>query len=238
MVSYAEIGRGLGVTRMQAGRLVRQGCPTTSIQAAMEWREENPPRRAPVNGRALDPDRMPTLVKKVTQLTSVRQKAEVTPHPAKEEKPVKKKVPKLPAKTGDSLQDALNNAKYVADRAFEEYLLACESDSATRPLRLSEHSKALDARLKAEKAVREEMERREMLANKAVVFQAARTACEAVLRRLKRLPLEIGPQCNPENPLMATKLLEREVTTILAVGAKSIMALQTARHFREGCQPI
>lgn len=246
MVSQAEIARHLGVTRMQACRLVKQGCPTTTLAAALQWRVDNPPRRQPTNRTAPEPD-LKKVVEKVKINPRAKTKpAKAAPEPAKAKskpvKPVKAPPPVAPppadnaslppppppSKTGDSLLDALNNSIYVADRAFEEYMAACAKNSPQRSSRLSEHNKAMDGRLKAEKAYREELERRGVLVDKAVILQTARQAIEAVLRRLKRLPPEVGPQCNPSDPLLATTVLTREVTAVILTGKKEIDGLRSA----------
>lgn len=226
MLSKAEIGRILGVTRMQAGRLVKQGCPQTTPEEVLEWRRLNPHKRAPTVGNRKEEAKPNTPQKKVVE-KSVRQKVEQGEEDPVEPRQKPKKMKKVNVKkTGDSLLDALNNAIYVADKAFEEYMMACENNLPTRSLRLSEHNKALDGRLKAERSYREELERREVLVDKHEVLQTARVAIEAVLRSLKRFPQEIGPQCNPDNPMMATKVLEREVAGVIATGAKEIHGLR------------
>jgi hypothetical protein len=210
VISKAAVGRILGVTREHARVLVKSGCPTTTAEDVLKWRELNPPKRMPTNGKK----RAASVVVK-----SQRQKSsEKAVTGSKNAAEPKWKQPKIPQKTGDSLLDALNNAIHVADRAFEEYLFACENKLASIPLRLSEHNKALDARLKAEKAYREEQERRGVLTEKKKIYEICRIALEEVLRRIKRLPAESGPQCNRDNPMMAVKILEREVNAIIASG--------------------
>lgn len=221
MLSKAAVGRILGVTREHARVLVLNGCPQTSEEDVLAWRENNPPRRAATNGNSRD-----QKAKKVAP--TQRQKSDRAKKGSTEKPPEKPKLkqPVIPPKTGDSLQDALNNAVHVADRAYEEYLFASENRLSTMPLRLSEHSKALDARLKAEKAFREEQERRGNLVNKSQILEVSRKGIEAMLRRLKRLAQEAGPQCNPENPLLATRILDREVRSIIAAGKKEVDGLR------------
>jgi len=224
MLSKAEIGRILGLTREQARVLVLKGCPRTTEAEVVAWREANPPRRAPTNGRFRGAGKKAVVGKVVKSRRQQVDAGVVVPEKAVVGK--KLKMPKIPPKTGDSLKDALNNAVFVADRAFEEYLVACENKLSTIPLRLSEHSKALDARLKAERAYREEMERRGVLAEKGKILDAARGAIEEVLRRLNRLPEEAGQQCNPDNPMLATKILEREVKSLILAGKKHLDGLR------------
>lgn len=132
-----------------------------------------------------------------------------------------------PSNTGDSLLDALNNSIAVSNVAYLKFVQASEANSPQLSARLSDHSRAVDARLKAEKAYTDEQERRGTLVDKAEVLQTARQSVEAVLRRLKRLPNEVGPQCNPENPLLATKILAREIAAVISTGAKEVHGIRS-----------
>ena len=80
--------------------------------------------------------------------------------------------------------------------------------------------------LKAEKLAREEMERREVLVNKYDASAMVRRLVDAVLRRLRRLPDEYGPQCNPQDPVMAYNILQDAVNEILLAGQEAIRGLE------------
>jgi hypothetical protein len=202
MLSTREIARHLGVSQPMVVKLCKQGCPKNSLRAVDRWRQERGKKRAPTNSK----------------------NCKFADEPKGKGRPQKAKKP---SQTGDSLQDALNNAIAVADGAFEDYEYARVNKLASRSIRLSEHSKALDSRLKGEKAYREEVERRKLLVNKHEITDMARRSIEAVLRRLKKLPDEQGPQCNPKNPLVARGILQNEVNAIISVGRKAIDALQS-----------
>jgi len=49
---------------------------------------------------------------------------------------------------------------------------------------------------------------------------------EPVLRRLKKIPAEVGPQVNPQDALTAVKILEGEVNAVIAIGRKALDALK------------
>ena len=80
--------------------------------------------------------------------------------------------------------------------------------------------------LKAEKLAREEMERREVLVNKYDASALVRRLVDAVLRRLRRLPDEYGPQCNPQEPVMAYNILQGAVNEVLLAGQEAIRGLE------------
>lgn len=188
MPTIADIARHWGVSRPRVSKLVnKEGCPTNSLKAADRWRESRGQKRAATNKGD----------ERMEKVAAGRPRAI-----------------KRPSKTGDSLLDALNNAIAVADGAFEEYELARVGKLPTRSARLSEHNKALDARLKAEKAYREELERRGVLVMKTEITEKCRRGLDSVLRRLNKLPQECGPQCNPSEPLMAVTVLQRAVDEI------------------------
>lgn len=188
MPSLSKMANHLGITEARVCQLKKLGLPMSSFAAADRWREQRV-RRAPTNRKE---------------------------EALKEEKALRKGIKiKKPSNTGDSLLDALRNAISVADGAFEDYELARKAASPSRSMRLSEHNKALDARLKAEVAFRTEQERRNILVPKAEVMDRARRIVDNVLRRVRKLPQEQGPQCNPGDPLIATKVLERAIDEIL-----------------------
>src|SRR4051794_11364679 len=54
MPSRREIARDWGVAKSYVDKCVTQrGCPTTSLQQAREWREENARRRAPTDQKSI-----------------------------------------------------------------------------------------------------------------------------------------------------------------------------------------
>ena len=50
---------------------------------------------------------------------------------------------------------------------------------------------------------------------------------DAVLKRLRRLPDETGPQCNPQNPLMGYEVLKRAVDAVLEAGLNALRDLSS-----------
>lgn len=204
MLSTIDIAKHLGVSQPRAVQLCQLGCPKNSLRAVDRWRQERGQKRAPTNKGckfADEPD-----------------------EPTGKGRP---KAPRAPAKTGNSLLDALSNAIAVADGAFEDYDFARRNKLGSRSVRLAEHNKALDSRLKAEKAYREEVERRKLIVPLQEAMDMCRRTMEPVLRRLKKIPSEVGPQCNPQDPLMASKILEGEVNAVIAVGRKALDALKS-----------
>jgi hypothetical protein len=119
----------------------------------------------------------------------------------------------------------LHNAIAAADDAFGDYQAARLAHSMEKSSALSIHNKALDQRFKAEKAYREEQERRNILVPRQEIIEICRRAMDQVLRALRKLPTETGPQCNPTDALLARSILEREVNKIISIGHKALTEL-------------
>ena len=205
MPSTYEIAAHLGVSQARVVQLIGLGMPKNSLKAADRWRaERGTGKRAATNSKtskfADEPDEPKTMGRP--------------------------KSAKQPSRTGDSLLDALLNSIAVADGAFEDYEYARIHRLGTRSVRLSEHNKAIDSRLKAEKAYREELERRRLIVPIQEAMDVCRRTMEPVLRRLKKIPAEVGPQVNPQDALTAVKILEGEVNAVIAIGRKALDALK------------
>lgn len=181
-------------------KLVKAGMPTNTIKAAERWREARGAKRIAANGKSAN---------------------------LHGDEPLKGRpqLPRKPVKTDDPLGDSLANAILAADGAFADYEYARVNKLNTRSVRLSEFTKANEGRMKAEKLWREEQERRQILVPKAAITESTRRCMEAVLRLIKKLPGEVGPQCNPTDPLMATTILERKTNEIIEAGRKALLGL-------------
>lgn len=206
MPSTYELAEHLGVSQPRVVQLIKLGMPGNSLRAADRWRAER------------------GSVKRVATNSKTEETSKFADEPTGKGRP---KTPRKPSQTGDSLFDALRNSIIVADGAFEDYEHARVNKLGTRSVRLAEHNKAIEARLKAEKAYREELERRKLIVPLQEAMEMCRRTMEPVLRRLKKIPAEIGPQCNPQDPLTAVKILENEINAVIAVGRKALDALQS-----------
>jgi hypothetical protein len=203
MPSLVKMAEHLGITKTRVCQLKKRGMPMSSFKAADKWREKEELKRTPTNNC-----KNAAVVKE-------------------------KELPKTflpPSNTGDSLLDALKNSISIADAAYEDYQLARANPELNRSARLSEHNKALDARLKAEEAYRKEMERRKLLVPKHEILERTRRIIENVLRRIKKLPQEQGPQTNPENALHATNVLTRAVDDILSSCQSALREVKEAEE--------
>jgi len=241
MVMQKEIAKRWGVSCVRVHQLVKKGCPTTSFKAADAWRIAHPPKQIPANAKKGKPPAPKKEVLKKTPTKSSR----INPRAAEKSrkattkpvgrskgppKPPKSVVLPIPPKSGDSLRDALDGIIMVSDYAFTKFIDASENNTYEAGSRLSEYVRALTARTNMEEAYRKELQVRKVLINKAEAFQTSRQAIEAVLKRLKRMPVELGPQCNPQEPLLSTKIMQKAVDEIIFTGNKEVNAIRAARE--------
>jgi len=225
MPTQVQIAKRWGVSKVRVFQLVKQGCPTSSFAAADKWRAERGQQRPPTRGSTKPenlkkkaaaekekPMKKPTTSKLNRKMATVEVEKRIEVIRVKLDPPIR---------TGDSLLDALNESIYQSECASQDYHDARLRDSPSRSIRLVESTRAMRERFMAEKLYREEQERRGNLVDRRMFIAGCRRAIEAMLTRLKRIPIEAGPQCNPADPLMATQVLDRAVSTVMEVGAKS-----------------
>ena len=202
--SFREIGEHIGVSKAMVAKLKGKGMPVSSLRAAEQWRSKQILVRAPTNGR----NNCKFAVLKMGRGRRLRKRVE-------------------PSNTGNTLEDLLNDATYMNKEAFmlvDVAMLGGDANLTGHYMRI--YLASLHMRLKAEKLAREEMERREVLVNKYDASAMVRRLVDAVLRRLRRLPDEYGPQCNPQEPVMAYNILQDAVNEILLAGQEAIRGLE------------
>lgn len=211
-VSQSALSRHWGISRNAVQKRIKAGCPVNSIRAAELWWEKRPQQRAPTSG----PNVGKFAVEHPEGLAPIGGLKEKRPRG----RPI---TPKQPARTGDTLKDALQNAITIQERAFERVERGLINDHTNVSALLHVHTKALEARFEAEKRYREEMERRGVLIEKTIAADIVRRAIEPVLRRLRKLPPERGPECNDAPDAIASvKILQKEVDKIIEVGRNSL----------------
>ena len=177
--------------------------PVHSLRAAMMWRSRQTLQRAPTNAKG-------SCKFAVVKLGRGR----------------RLRSPVKPSNTGNTLEDARNDAITMNKCAFALFDEARSTgDDRILPHYMRIYSASLQLRLKSEKLAREEAERRGVLVNKHEICEKIRRCLDAVLKRLRRLPQETGPQCNPAQPHMALAILQHAVDEILLTGQKALRDL-------------
>jgi hypothetical protein len=80
---------------------------------------------------------------------------------------------------------------------------------------LSIHTRAVEANVKAESMVREELERKRILIPLSEAQSMARKVVGAIVSRLNALPQNVGARCSLTDPQMTLAILEDECAAIL-----------------------
>jgi hypothetical protein len=80
---------------------------------------------------------------------------------------------------------------------------------------ISLHTRAVEARVKLESMVREELERQKVLIPIAEAQTTTRKVVGVIVSRLTSLPQNVAPRCNPTNPDLLMTILEDECAAIL-----------------------
>jgi hypothetical protein len=125
----------------------------------------------------------------------------------------------------DPLANALNSTIQVQEEAWRLLREAMtEGKDSKISVRLSIHSKAVEARLKAEQSHREELERRSILIPLAVANDMTRRGLGVIVERLRCLPQNVAPLCNPANAHHAVEVLEEECNAVLAEAQQAYAA--------------
>lgn len=209
MPTQSEIARRWKVSRNYIHKLVKRGLPLHSFESARLWREANASSKSPTDENGL--------------ARMIGEEKENNCHRARTRR---KQSVEDKAEAEDPFSDALslkttNRAVEEAWRMLDEAMLEGR-DNKIAP-RLSVHTKAVEARIKAAMAVREELERLGTLIPYATAMDFFRKGMDIILSRLRSLPQNVAARCNPADPHHATEILEAEVAGILAA-AQSIYA--------------
>jgi hypothetical protein len=204
MPSQREIAKDWQCAHSYIAKCVNNGCPTDSFESARAWRKLHASKRATTS---------PKQLAKLVLQEKDDDSSDAREH-RKEFLNDRPEGTRLPLDT--SLEDALVNARQAAAEAWR---LLSESMTANQDdligVRLSVHNKALEALFRAESAYREELERRRILIPLAEAMETARRGYQVILQRLKALPQNVAPRCNPADPNRAMTVLESECTAIL-----------------------
>lgn len=205
MPTKADIARDWGTSPEYVIKCVKKGCPTDSFENARDWRKAHASSRPPTSP-----------VQIARQLAE--EKDADSPAARKSQKKYFQNKPngfRVPAE--NSLDDALRKAITASDEAFRLLAEAMLEDKDSKiSVRLTVFNKAQEGLFKAETAYREEMERRRVLIPLSEAKDLFRRGYDIILSRLRCLPQNVAPRCNPANPHLAIAILETECVEIIA----------------------
>ncbi len=205
MPTKADIARDWGTSPEYVIKCVKKGCPTDSFENARDWRKAHASSRPPTSP-----------VQIARQLAEVKDAD--SPAARKSQKKYFQNKPngfRVPAE--NSLDDTLRKAITASDEAFRLLAEAMLEDKDSKiSVRLTVFNKAQEGLFKAETAYREEMERRRVLIPLSEAKDLFRRGYDIILSRLRCLPQNVAPRCNPANPHLAIAILETECAEIIA----------------------
>jgi hypothetical protein len=200
MLTLAEIAKDWGCTPQYVSGCVKKGCPKDSFELAREWRNANTVKQG---------KKGPHTFAFLEDPPPRRQRLE---------------DPWVPSNNG-SLDEALeasvrscNEAWKLLDEAF------LEGKPSKIGVWLNLHNKALEARVKVERMIREELERQKVLIPMTEAKTSVRRVCEIIVSRLGAMPQNIAPRVNPHNPDHAMEILQDECAGIIADAQKASIA--------------
>lgn len=207
-VSAAEIAGDWGTSRAYAAQRIKAGCPTDSLEAAREWRVKNSKYGVGYRSKM-----------KAQPAASASASPAVRPPAAKGELPDR---PKLNVELGDEEDERLPETPDVAtlrrslQAAVEmEWLAFGQAIANPSEARIRAYNQARDGRFTAEKAYREELERRRVLVPLVEAMSLSRKGYDVLKPALLAMGARIGGNCNPANPASAAAEIDREVAAIL-----------------------
>jgi hypothetical protein len=205
MPTQSEIARDWGVDPAYISRLVRKGLPLDSFEHARLWRKSHANRRDPTGFKA----------------------AEVMDEDSPESRERRRKEwldrPEGWKPTNGSLDEALEASIQSCNEAWRILQEAFIEGTASKiSVWLSLHNRAVEARVKVERLIREEQERQKILIPMSEAQTTTRRVVEIVVSRLASLPQNLAHACNPSSPDHAFEILQRECASIMTDAQKAI----------------
>src|SRR4026209_598186 len=205
MPTKADIARDWGTSPEYVIKCVKKGCPTDSFENARDWR------------KAHASSRPPTSPVQIARQLAEEKDADSLAASKSQKKYFQNKPNGFRVPAENSLDDTLRKAITASDEAFRLLAEAMLEDRDNKiSVRLTVFNKAQEGLFKPETAYREEMERRRVLIPLAEAQDLTRRGYDIILSRLRCLPQNVAPRCNPANPHLAIAILETECVEIIA----------------------
>src|SRR4029453_12181387 len=207
MLTISELARNWGVSHQYVSQCVKAGCPLDDFESARLWRSANTKR----SRRTVDPENRVREVREDDSPEARQRRRQYFM-----EQPEGWQLPSSLDKTLENSVRACEEAWYHLNEAF------IEGKSSKISVWLSLHSRAVEARVKAEAMIRAEMERQKVLIPMSEAQTSVRRVVEIVVSRLAALPQNLAHACNPSAPDHAFEILQRECTAIVADTQKAL----------------
>jgi hypothetical protein len=123
----------------------------------------------------------------------------------------------------ESLEDTLQGIKMAVHESRDELKRSLiEGKPQKIGAWISLHTRAVEARVKLESMVREELERQKVLIPIAEAQTQARKVVGVIVSRLTSLPQNAASRCDPTNPHPVMTILEDECAAILKAAQQAL----------------
>jgi hypothetical protein len=188
MPSNRQIAADWGVTPSYVDRMVKRGCPTDTFENARLWLAANTKRSR-------------VCMRKAEGLGSQDPSKKGSQDPF----------------ISDNLEDSLAGIKkavHESGKLLDEALM--EQKTTKIGAWISLHTRAVEARVRAEASMREELERQKILIPLSEAQAMARKGYQIILQRLSALPQNLSAKLNPADPAWAMDVLQQEVAGIIS----------------------
>jgi hypothetical protein len=201
MLTLKQIAADWQCTPQYVSLCVKAGCPKDTFELAREWRDAHTTKvsKKPYAGAPADFE---------------------DPAPPRRERLVDPWEPKS-GTLDEALEASVRSCKEAWKLLDEAFL---EGKPTKIGVWMNLHNKALEARVKTERMIREEMERQKILIPMTEAKTSVRRVCEIIVSRLAAMPQNIAPRCNPHAPEHAMEILQEECTAIIADAQKASIA--------------
>ena len=186
-VSISAISKDWGCARSYIQRCVKRGCPTESLELARFWRESHRQRESHSKNSPHGAEGLTTQ-----NVANWRQ---------------------IPEEIGDDFVLGTKEAVRQSWRYLREALI--EGKVQKIGAWISLHTRAVEANVKAESMVREEMERQKILIPLTEAQSIAGKVVGVIVSRLNALPQNVAARCSLSDPQMTMTVLEDECAAIL-----------------------
>lgn len=195
MPSNTEIAAALGITVQRVGQLVKEGMPTSSLEAAEAWRAGRKGAMAYADKARMDAALEGGGSVAINQEGTAEVKGESG-------------EAKLPDDSGDAIEEAYLRQKSIVRIARGKYLAALREGSSQSGKHYATYDKALATLFKIDKERTARALASRQLITRQTVLDRLKKVLAILCDELEKAETGIAKKANPGNPALAIKALQ------------------------------